>query len=273
MGNASEVLNMVLKAMQSDGLQLWAQKRATLFLEKNEEDYSLGTSGDHATSSYTETAMRVSAAASATTLEVDSTTGMAASDYIGIVLDDDTLHWTTVSSVTDSDTVVIASGLASAAAVDNRVVFYRTKIYRPLRITQAFRRNGSTDTQMNPISREEYFRYGNKTTSGPPNQFFYDPQLDTGTLYVFPRPSNVDETIEIVYHRPFEDFDAATDTPDFPQEWYHPVRFSVAAALAHEYGVPLKVQESLRRESLLFKREAMNFDREDTSVFIQPDIR
>lgn len=273
MESAAEVLNMVVKSMQSDGLQLWAQKRATLFLEKDEEAYSLGTTGDHATSSYTSTTIRVAAAASATTIEVGSTTGMAASDYIGIVLDNNTLHWTTVSSVTDSDTVVIASGIASAAAVGKKVYFYRTKIYRPLRITEIVRRDGNNDTRLSPISRDEYFGLGNKTTSGPPNQFYYDPQIDNGTLYLYPVPSDVDDTIEFIYHRPFEDFDSATDTPDFPQEWYHPIRLETAAVLAHEYGVPSKVKESIRRDAVIAKRNAMNFDREDTSLYIQPDIR
>ena len=273
MANASESLNIMLKGLQSDGLQLWAQKRATLFPEKNEEEYSLGTSGDHATTSYTETAIKTAAAASATTIDVDSTTGMAAADYIGIVLDDDTLHWTTVSSVTDSDTVVIASGLASAAAVDNKVYFYRTKISRPLRITEIVRRNGNSDTPINRMSREEYFRLGNKQVSGTPNQFYYDPQLDSGVLYLYPKPSNVDDTIVFIYHRPCEAFDASTDTPDFPQEWYQPVKFGLAVMLAPEYGVSLKVRQDLKQDYMLYKREAMNFDREEAHTYIQPDIR
>ena len=273
MNNAADALNMMLKAWTADGLQLWAQKKATLFLEKDEEAYSLGTSGDHATSSYTETAMRVAATTSDTTLEVDSTTGMAASDYIGIVLDDDTLHWTTVSSVTDGDTVVITTGLASAAAVDNQVFFYRTKIYRPLRITEIVLRDGDSDTRLNRLSREEYWGLGDKTVSGPPNQFYYDPQLDSGVLYLYPVPEDVDDTIEFVYHRPFEDFDTSTDTPDFPQEWYQAVRFGLAAVIAPEYGVPLKVREDLKRDAAYYKREVSNWDREDAHIYIQPDIR
>lgn len=271
MQNASDALNMLLKAWQADGLQLWAQKRATLFLANGTASYNLGTSGTHATSSYTETAIKV--AASGTTIDVDSTSGMAASDYIGIVLDDDTLHWTTVSSVTDSDTVVIATALPSAAAVDNKVYFYTTKIYRPLRITEMVRRSGKNDITLNRISRDEYFALGDKTTSGTPNQYYYDPQLDSGVLYLYQPPSDVDSTIEFIYHRPFEDFDTATDTPDFPQEWYHAVRFGLAVTIAPEYGVPLKVRADLKMDAMYYKREALNFDREDSHIYIQPDLR
>jgi len=273
MQNASDALNMLIKAWQADGLQLWAQKRATLFLAKGTASYNLGTSGDHATSSYTSTAVKVAAAASDTTIDVDSTTGMAAGDYIGFVLDDDTLHWDTVSSVTDSDTVVITTGLASAAAVDNKVYFYTTKAYRPLRITEMVRRNGNNDVTLYKMSREEYFALGNKQSSGTPNQFYYDPQLDSGVLYLYPAPSDVDSIIEYIYHRPFEDFDNATDTPDFPQEWYHAIRFGLASTIAPEYGVPLKVRADLKMDAMYYKREAMNFDREDSPVYIQPDLR
>lgn len=271
--NGTEALNIMVKAWQADGLQLWAQKRATILLEKSKATYSLSSTGDHATASYTTTQMRVAGVATDTTLEVDSTTGMTALDNIGVILDDNTTHWTTIASVTDSDTLELTSGLASAAAINNNVYWYTTKINRPLRITEIFRRDSNSDTSLIMVSREEYMLLGNKTTAGTPNQAYYDPQLNAGTLYLFPVPDNGDVTMEIVYHRPFEDFDAVTDTPDFPQEWLEALKYGLAARLAPEYGIPLPAQQLLGIQLGKIKERVMGWDIENASVYFSPGDR
>ena len=58
-----------------------------------------------------DTQIRVLANETATTIEVDSTTNMLANDIIGITLDDATIHWTTISGISDADTLVITSGI------------------------------------------------------------------------------------------------------------------------------------------------------------------
>lgn len=65
-----------------------------------------------------DTAMRVQAAATDTTIEVDSTTGMLASDVIGIILDNGENHWTTIASVVDADTLTITDGIPAGRTAD-----------------------------------------------------------------------------------------------------------------------------------------------------------
>jgi hypothetical protein len=69
------------------------------------------------------TQMRVAAAGGITTMEVDSTTGMQAGDRVGIKLDDDSIHWTTIALITDADTFELTAGIpvAGNAAIDNNV--------------------------------------------------------------------------------------------------------------------------------------------------------
>jgi len=100
---AARKLNQMIKSWMGKGLPLWKMRRVTVLLEKNKSTYNLGPTGDHAalTDDITETAMRVAGIATDTTLEVDSTTSMTASDNIGIVLDDGTIHFTTIDTVTD----------------------------------------------------------------------------------------------------------------------------------------------------------------------------
>ncbi len=234
--NASQAMNMMVKAWAGEGIQLFTQKRATLFLQNSKTKYSLGPTGDHATLSYTSTTIRVAEAAGQTSLEVTTTTGMTASDYIGIILDSGNVHWTTISSITDSDTVVVASGLPTAAAAGNNVYWYTTKIPRPIKIIHAFIRNGDDDYVLDQYTRDRYWEMTRKTWSSRPTAFYYENTHADGTLYTNYQATDFTETLELIYQRPIEDFDSTANTPDFPQEWYEALKYNLAIRIAPEYG-------------------------------------
>lgn len=149
---------------------------------------------------------------------------------------------------------------------------------KPLKVIQAWNRDNTSkvDIPMRIITKDEYNLLGNKTSSGNPIQLYYDPQLTTGTLYVFPTPTSTEatnNTVYIVYQRPFEDFNASTDAPDFPQEWYDAVTYGLATRLAPEYGVPAQDRKMLYQEMQQIKQEALNFGLEEGSLFFQVDRR
>ena len=56
-----------------------------------------------------------------TTIVVGTTAGMSAGDRVGIMQDSNIIHWSTINSVTDATTFVIAVGLASIAAAAKKV--------------------------------------------------------------------------------------------------------------------------------------------------------
>ena len=149
---------------------------------------------------------------------------------------------------------------------------------KPLKIVQAFLHNTSTniDIPMRILTRDEYNRLGNKTDTGQPIQIFYEPLLDTGVLYVFPKPNATAisyNTITIVYQRPFEDFDASTDNPDFPQEWYEAVKYGLALRLAGENTLSLQVRQELRQDAKDIKDLALSFGSEEGSLYLMADQR
>jgi len=151
-------------------------------------------------------------------------------------------------------------------------------IAKPLKITQAILHDTQTnvDIPMRIITRDEYLRLGNKSTNGQPIQIYYDPQRDTGVLYVYP-PANSSavsyKQIKFTYQKPFEDFDSATDNPDFPQEWYEALKYGLASRLAGEYGISMDDRRQLMQEAVLIKNEALGFGTEEGSFFITADIR
>jgi hypothetical protein len=149
---------------------------------------------------------------------------------------------------------------------------------KPLKVIRAWNHdvNSNIDIPMRILTKQEYDILGNKTSSGNPIQLYYAPLLNSGEIKVFPTPSTTEvtnNTIYIVYQRPFEDFDASTDEPDFPQEWYDAVLYGLAVRLAPEYGLPIDQRQVLGREAADIKLAALSFGTEEGSMYLQVDRR
>jgi len=67
------------------------------------------------------TAIKVAASKDDLTIDVNSISGLADDDSIGITLDDGTLQWTTVNGTPAGDTVTLAEALPDDAAIGNVV--------------------------------------------------------------------------------------------------------------------------------------------------------
>lgn len=145
---------------------------------------------------------------------------------------------------------------------------------RPLRILDAYIRDSSTSTDISltPISKEEYNSLSNKSAAGTPINYYYDPQVANGVIYLYPVTNTTTKTIYITYHSPFADFDISTDTPDFPQEWYQAIIVGLATQLAPSYGIPYRERMALRQETAQEKTTVLSFDVEDTSVTFSPVV-
>lgn len=271
----SRRLNMMVKAWMATGAKLWAMKQATLFLTVGTASYSLGATGTHCTNDYVQTTLSTDEASGSTSLSLTSTTGMSASDNIGIVLDSGAIHWTTISGAPGAPTT-IASGLSSAAASGNVVFTYAAKINRPQRIhTDAayWRSSDSQDTPVKIISMAEYAQLVNKTSRGKIVQAFYDPQLVNGILSVWPTPDSSSDVLRFWYERILEDFDAAANTPDFAIEWGEALLYGLADRLSPSSGVSMSERAYFKAEAAEKLSIAMGYDRETASTLFQPDLR
>jgi len=145
---------------------------------------------------------------------------------------------------------------------------------KPLKVLQAWYHNSTSnvDVPMRIVTEQQYNMLGNKTIQGLPIQIWYQPKKDTGTLTVYQVPDSYTEqniTLGFVYQAPFSTFDASTDVPDFPQEWYDAVTYGLATRLAPEYGVPAADRKTLFQEAGIIKQEALNFGLEEGSLYFQ----
>jgi len=272
---AENMLNKMVKAWQAKGIHLWAKQEGYLFGAKDTAEYQLGnTSSDARATTRTDaiiTELSTDEAASSTVLGVDDSTGMAASDIIGIELDDNTTHWDTIASVDSSTQVTITTGLASAAATNKNVYAFTSRINKPLRIHSMRRKTGvganATTIPMLELSQQEYFDIPNKDMSGIPTHYYYNPSISNGRLYMWPKPDRTEYHFEFTFDRMLEDFDASTDNADFPVEWLECITYQLAYRLAPAFG---KDKNVVQPEASLMLDDLLNWDTEVTSLKLMP---
>lgn len=273
------LLNAIVKSWNAGELRmpLWAVRHGAIFPQSLTTPHSvlLGPNGGHASLEIIHTTLTADSAASDTTLTVDSITNIAASDNIGVELDNGNIDWTTVSGSPSGSTVTLAAGVTTAASTGRHVYAYTTKIDRPLRIIEAWTRDFTDsanviDTPMDIVTVSEYNSLSAKATEGYPLKLSYEPLLVDGLARYWPGFSNGSKIIVFRYHRALEDFDATGDTPDFPQEWYLPLIYELACALAPNYGVPVQERYLLRQETKKWVETVSGNDYEEGSIYFYP---
>jgi hypothetical protein len=164
----------------------------------------------------------------------------------------------------DTGTYTIGSGLT-------------INVPAPLKIYQAFAVNTAnspdTGTEMQIVSLFDNTLSVTETSGSLPTQLSYQPKIDAGLITIWPKPDATavsDIQIKIIYQRPFEMFTASGETMDIPKEWHQVVIYSLAVALAPEWGVPLADRQLLSKEADKHLELVMSFGQEDGSIYFSP---
>lgn len=264
--DAAEAMELMVKSLQATGAHLWKERDATLFVEKGTASYSIPSA--NITESYVTTSMKVAGVTTDGTIDVNSITGLTSGDFIGIQLDNGTMQWTTINGIPAGDTVTLTDNLTDASAISNTVYAYTTKIVRPLKLISA-RRINENDVDIDVVSKDEYKTLPTKDAAGQVNQVYYDPQLETGKLYIWPTGNLPTDRVETTFMMPIENAGESNDNPDFPQEWLLALKFGIASLLGPEYGIKLDRQTYIDNRASLYMKAAIDFDEEYSSVYFQ----
>lgn len=241
--DGAEALNAMVKHWQGRGIHVWTVSEATLFPQPGQIRYTISdaSGSDHVTQSFVSTAVRIEAALGSTVISVDSIDGFSDGDFIGIVVDDGSVHWTTINGAPAALNITITTGIDDSAGVGNKIYAYTSKIVRPLKIVDARWVDAGTGYEtptINMMARLDYRRLPNKEQPGAVTNAFYDPQLSAGFLNLWHVPSAFDGYINFTWHRPIQDFDAAGDNPDLPQEWLRTLIWNLAMEVGPEFDIP-----------------------------------
>lgn len=163
----------------------------------------------------------------------------------------------TVSNETQDLTVNIANYTLDAAILD---------------VLEPFIRRDGTDTFIDLITREEYAQIGTKTTLGRPHQIFLDRQLAAITIKLYNVPENSTDVLHFNKVQRLQDFDAATDNPDFPVTAYEMIVWNLALKLTPRYGVTSQLRAEIKEEAEKTMEEFMDSDTESADLEIIPEL-
>ena len=147
----------------------------------------------------------------------------------------------------------------------------------PLKLTEAVRVNttGGNRVPLNIYTDYDFKLLSNfQNAVGTPVQIYYQPFSTYGTIHLWPLPDSTfssGNTIEITYQRPFEDFDNATDEPDFPSYWTRAIIWGLANELSEEYGIPAADAARLEKKAEKAKDLALSYGTEEGSIKLMPD--
>jgi len=261
-------LNAMTKALQAEGIGLWKNVEAFLFPSYLGYAYDIGPTGDHCSVNAYKTEIATAASSGASTITVDSDDSITNGDYIGVELDDKTVQWTTVNGVPAADVVTLTAALTDDVAVNNHVYNYTTKTQRPTEIIEARKVSSQNyETPLRIISRDEYMRFSNKTSAASVTEIYYNPLLGNGKMLTWPACTNVQEYIKFTARIPIEDFDVATDDPDFPQEWLLALAWSLAVLIAPKFGKQL--DQIFLATAAGTMQSAKDFDHENASIYFR----
>ena len=145
---------------------------------------------------------------------------------------------------------------------------------RPLRILDAYWRSAAgNDVQLTPISRFDYDQMGNKSSPGSPNQYWYDAQLSSPVIVLYNVPDDATSKLHVVIQRQAQDFNLATDTPDFPQEAYRMLKWGLADEIALEYAAPTQVRLEISQKAQAYRQSFFASTQDSASVTFSPNLR
>jgi hypothetical protein len=273
-------LNLLVKQLMgtidlAPGLKVWSRKDGFLFLSNSTGTYSLGPSGSGWATSFTQTTLASSQSSGASTISVASASSISNGDNIGVSLSDGSIQWTTVNGVPVGTTVTLTAVLTASATSGAGVYNYATSLQarRPLQIiTAVLRDSNSNDVPLWFYNLQDYETLPSKANpqnTGDPTTLYYQAVLTNGILRTdVAAAADTTKYIHMVYLSPIEDFNSATDTPDYPQEWYRPLVKSLAVEIAPAFSLPVTP------DMLQAKSEAMAIagrsNPETSSMFFMP---
>lgn len=143
----------------------------------------------------------------------------------------------------------------------------------PLKVYQAFYTpSGGVNTPLNIYNRYDFNELPQGSSyEGVPVNLYYQPLGATGTIKLWPTPSDSTTTITIHYQAPFEDMDAGTNDFDFPSYWIQALIYNLAWSLAPEYGIPPQDRNILAAEAKYWKDQALSYGSEEGSLYLSPN--
>lgn len=281
-------LNFIAKQFQggsdgAPGMKVHTRQRIHLFLAKGQQTYTIGPAATdaRATTLYGRTTLSGAEAAAQTTISITSNTDtttfpgstvtMTAADFIGVQLNDGTIHWTTISG-TPASTADLTAGLPSAANAGNYVWWFTSRAQRfPLLEAACLRDRNLNDTPLNVFDSIKQYELGivSKYADGTPTSILSEPLRLNTRITLDSQPTNVADTIVLTALYPAEDYDSTSNEIAFPQEWFAALEWELAFRLAPAFEKTWTPDMDANHKNALAL--ARNINPENSVLYFQPN--
>lgn len=268
------------KADMAAGLHIHTRQRITLFLSKTKNQYLIGpaTTDDFATTQYGRTTLSAAAAIGSTisiTSNTDTTTQpgttvtMTNADFIGVVLSNGTLFWTTISG-TPGATATLASPLTASATAGSYVYWFTNRAQRfPVLEYAVLRDSNNMDMPLDILTEvAEYEELSDKTAPSDPTAILVEPLRVNTRITTDFIPADVTRQIRLTALYPAEDYDATTDDIAFPQEYFAALEWELTLRAAPMFGKAWTPE--MDKNYMNATAIARELNPENSSAFFQP---
>jgi len=235
LSEGAEALNSLVKSLQTEGVRLWTTEWVTKTFTASEE--VTGTDGEI----YTCIRSHTSATSNKPVTGADYGTYWYKRGSTGGVWADATAYASAGDFSVASDTIGIQ------------------KAY--------LRQNGNTDHKIELVSLEEYHNITTKSTQGVPTALLFEQSL-LPRIRLWPQPNNTTAVLHYLRERMIEDFDAASDNPDFYIRWLDTLVYGLASNLADEYQLSLSERQHILVKAERLKLKAMADNQEMTGPML-----
>ena len=128
-----------------------------------------------------------------------------------------------------------------------------------LAIDRAFIRNDGKDRECEAMDLHEYMPISDKGSTGLPDAYIFNYSLEP-RIMLYPQPDDVTYVFQYLAIKKLEDFDAGSDSVDFPAHWIEPLTFELAYKLLFIHGGTREKREALFLEANRTKRQAKDWD-------------
>lgn len=271
-------LNNMIKSWQADGMQVWVRRYFGVILTKNRATYTFSwDKADYRRQPWSRNIIPTTFVSGAgTTINVTSTAGMTATStfsgtatYIAIEQNSGNFHFDTIVQVNTNTQLTLGTG-GTDYKPNGFVYFYPDLCPRILRLLDGWVRTPrGADTPVKVLAREEYNRFGMKTSTGITTQVFYDMGWPESTLYVYPVPNTNGNILWLEGMFPFQVFTNPSDLPDFPEEWQNAIIYGLAVEIGYRYGMDEKRLTKIEQLARYWRDMALGMSQEN-SVYLQP---
>ncbi len=248
-------LNFIAKMIQgnadmSQGFKVWTRQRIALFLAKGQQTYTIGPAAtdSRATTQFGITTISALEAIGQTVISITSNTDttnypgttvtMTSGDIVGLVLNDGTIQWTTISG-TPAATMTIANALTVAANAGNKVYWFTSRAQRFPELEYAVLRNSDfIDVTLDVYTDvQQYEALPDKTADGDPISILVEPLRLNTRITTDYQPNDVTKQIILTVIYPAEDYDSSANDIAFPQEFFARLEWELALAVAPAFEV------------------------------------